>query len=372
MKYISLHPTRYVLILLVVAIAVFGLAVGCFDTGQNPTEPAEITQPGVLFNMSSPQVQGAMAVQNRHTPELMANPEVVGTATGLDKDGHTAVIVLLKSRAGAKAIPKTLDGVPVVVEVTGPIHAYKGKPGGGANHTARQTRPIQLGVSGGNAYDLANGYCCSGTLGALVAKGGSLYILSNSHVLCGDIASSAGDPDVAKIGDPIDQPGLVDVSCQDRPSDYVANLSTLTSLVPPTNVDCAIAKIISGMVRTDGSILEIGTISSQTVSASIRQKVKKSGRTSGLTRGKVTGLNATVNVGYEDECNGNSFTVLYTGQILIGGGLSQPGDSGSLVVEDVNNNPRAVGLLYAGGGGTTVANPIDEVLSYLGATLVGN
>ncbi len=36
------------------------------------------------------------------------------------------------------------------------------------------------------------------------------------------------------------------------------------------------------MVRTDGAILEIGTISSSTVGASINQAVKKSGRTTGL------------------------------------------------------------------------------------------
>ena len=32
---------------------------------------------------------------------------------------------------------------------------------------------------------------------------------------------------------------------------------------------------------------------------------------------KIDGLNATVNVGYEDECNGVSFTNQYTGQILV-------------------------------------------------------
>jgi len=50
------------------------------------------------------------------------------------------------------------------------------------------------------------------------------------------------------------------------------------------------------------------------------------------------------------------------------------------MVEDVDINPRAVGLLYAGSDcsnplskrfGIAVANPIDEVLSYWGATMVG-
>ena len=48
------------------------------------------------------------------------------------------------------------------------------------------------------------------------------------------------------------------------------------------------------------------------------------------------------------------------------------GDSGSLMVEDVATNPHAVGLLFAGSSSTAIANPIGQVLSYLGATMVGN
>jgi hypothetical protein len=47
------------------------------------------------------------------------------------------------------------------------------------------------------------------------------------------------------------------------------------------------------------------------------------------------------------------------------------GDSGSLMVEDVATNPRAIGLLYAGSSTDAIANPIDEVLSFLGASMVG-
>ena len=48
------------------------------------------------------------------------------------------------------------------------------------------------------------------------------------------------------------------------------------------------------------------------------------------------------------------------------------GDSGSLMVEDVTNNPRAVGLLFAGSSSYAIANPIDDVLSFLNASMVGN
>jgi hypothetical protein len=222
--------------------------------------------------------------------------------------------------------------------------------------------------------DLANGYCCSGTLGSLITKAGKYYILSNSHVLAGDFASSPGDPDVAEIGNPINQPGLIEVGCQNISNDYVATLSSLTTLNGGANVDAAIAEIIAGMVRTDGYILSIGTLSASTADAYVGMNVKKSGRTTGLTRATVSGLNATITVGYEDECAGTYFTKVFTGQILVAQKASKflnSGDSGSLMVEDVDTNPRAVGLLFAGSRSTAIANPIDEVLSHFGANMVG-
>lgn len=365
--------------LLAAPLFVIGLVVSCSDVAETPTAPNQIqTTPRV--SLSRPDIENLMAVQLLHTNKLMSKPGVVGTAVGLNDEGQPAVLVLLKDERARKDVPATLDGHPVAIRVTGEIKAV-GKPpdvgppngGGEADHKARQTRPIELGVSGGNAYDLANGYCCSGTLGALVTKSGKLYILSNTHVLAHDIASSSGDPDVSQIGDPINQPGLIDVNCQDKSEDYVAYLSTLQSY--DHNVDCAIAEIIDGTVKTDGSILEIGVISSSTVDAYVGQKVKKSGRTTGLSRSSVDGLNATVEVGYDDECNGGTFSVVYTGQILVKNRASKflsGGDSGSLMVEDVDSSPKAVGLLYAGSSSVAVANPIGDVLGYLGVSMVGN
>jgi hypothetical protein len=183
---------------------------------------------------------------------------------------------------------------------------------------------------------------------------------------------------VSTIGDDVIQPGLIDVNCSAAGQQVVADLSSLSTIFPPNstpNVDCAIAQVRAGMVRTDGAILEIGVISHNTVAAFVGQAVKKSGRTTGLSRSSVSGLNATISVGYETECAGTSFTKTYTGQILITNRQSRflnSGDSGSLMVEDVTTNPRAVGLLYAGSNTIAVANPINDVLSNLGATMVGN
>ncbi len=242
------------------------------------------------------------------------------------------------------------------------------------SHTARQTRPIQLGTSGGSVVDIANGYCCSGTLGALVQDAaGTQYILSNTHVFAGD-SEPGGNGKAAQVNDAIGQPGFVDVSCQNIPADYIANLSDWEPLVPggTSLVDAAIAQVIPNKVDPEGRILEIGTISSQPAVALAGQAVKKSGRTSGLTTGKVAGLNATVTVQYESECAGTPFVTEFTGQILVTPGkFLKAGDSGSLLVENKSSNPKPIGLLYAGSSQVAIANPIQNVLDVFGVSMVG-
>jgi hypothetical protein len=41
------------------------------------------------------------------------------------------------------------------------------------------------------------------------------------------------------------------------------------------------------------------------------------------------------------------------------------------MVEDVSTNPRSVGLLFAGNNFNAIANPIDQVLAFFGAQMVG-
>lgn len=257
---------------------------------------------------------------------------------------------------------------------TAPVQAAPKEKPVPISHTERQARPIQLGTSGGSVVDTANGYCCSGTLGALVQDvEGNQYILSNTHVFAGD-SVPGGNGVSAAVGDSINQPGFVDVGCQVISTDFVATLADWVELLPgsTSTVDAAIAQVMPGMVDPAGSILEIGTISSDPATAVVGQLVKKSGRTSGLTRGKVAGLNATVTVQYEDECGGNPYTVTFTNQILATPGkFLKAGDSGSLMVEDVSVNPRPVGLLFAGSNRIAIANPIQEVLTNLAVTMVG-
>ena len=352
---------------------------GCSEK-QDTANVVTTTQPALTkLSINDPSVQSVMAVQDRHTTELMKNPNIVGTYTGLTSDGRVAIFLMTKEPANypsvSSTLPGNLEGVPVYLTYTGVIRAMKGGGGGGTSHTAKQTPPIQLGTSGGWRYDLANGYCCSGTLGSLIHIGTTQYILSNYHVFWGDIVSG-GNGRVATAGDPVIQPGLVDVRCNANNAQNVANLSGSGSL-PGANVDAGYAQVISGMVSTNGAILEVGTISASTVAAFVGQAVKKSGRTTGLSRSSVSGLNASVSVQYENECaGGNSFVKTFTGQIVVsnnGSKFLNSGDSGSLMVEDVTTNPHAVGLLYAGSSTAAIANPIGAVLSWIGggAGMVG-
>jgi hypothetical protein len=227
---------------------------------------------------------------------------------------------------------------------------------------ATEPLPVELGTSGGNAKDESAKFCCSGTLGALVNRGGSNYILSANHVLA---KSGSGS-----VGDPIIQPGLTDASCSASNAHVVANLSQMAPL-KTSNVDAALALISPGAVDTTGGILELASgggaaaPASGNANPSVGEGVAKSGRSTGLTCSSISSVNTSAKVDYQPSCNaGTTFSVTFTDQLVISGGsFSASGDSGALVVD--SNTAQPVGLLYAGNDTSTVANPMSDVLNAL-------
>jgi hypothetical protein len=236
------------------------------------------------------------------------------------------------------------------------------------------TRPIPLGISGGNNNGFIkrrNGSikgCVTGTLGSMVQDAtNNDYILSNNHVLA--------DVNKAIPGQLIVQPGLADAGCVQSPSNAVATFSNSIKLRfggHKNFVDAAIAAVDPGQVSPD--ILFIGPIASTVDSApSIGMPVQKMGRTTCVTHGVISALDAHLQVNYSDTAKPhlasfvNQFAV--TG---IKGNFGGPGDSGSLIVTQ-DDCPRAVALLFAGtfDGSITFANPISEVLSRLNVSMVG-
>ena len=183
-------------------------------------------------------------------------------------------------------------------------------------------------------------------------------ILSNNHVLAN---ATNGNDQRASINDRIYQPGPfdfvhVDLGYADRQY-IIACLKRFVNLAdyPAINVvDCAIGEPLENSMFIP-DILEIGLVQGVTTPA-LNMGVKKSGRTTGLTFGQITVLDAMVDVQY-----GPGRILRFDHQIITTN-MSSPGDSGSLLLDD---NNLAVGLLFAGSNTATIHNPIQDVLDLL-------
>ncbi len=373
-----------ILALVVIISAMFW---ACSDNDSSTvTSPAQESSLLAAVNAHRADFDRAVAAHNRHIPEILQTEGVAGTAIGADESGMPVVVIYTREQTPPGRLKQEYEGFRVVEQVSGDIKPFKGPPGGGGgggtSGQAPQSAPVKMGTSGGWRYDLANGYCCGGTLGSLVQKGGTKYVLSNYHVLYADI-TNGGNGRTASAGDPVIQPGLIDVSCNANNSLDIATLVSNGGTLPDNSgnaVDAGIAAVIPGQVDESGAILNVGTISASTLNASVGLAVKKMGRTTGLTRSSVSAINGAFSITYENECaGGTSFTQSYTNQIVISNqrcGFQNGGDSGSLLLEDVSNNPRAVGLCFAGSvtcnkQAIAIANPINTVLSKIGASMVG-
>lgn len=140
-----------------------------------------------------------------------------------------------------------------------------------------------------------------------------------------------------------------------------ARIPTVQTAVPDNVVDAALAKPNDPSIFTD-EIRHIGRITG-TKAAQLGMGVRKTGRTTDFTQGMVTLLNATVTVAYTTSKGARS--ARFTGQVITQP-MSQGGDSGSLVVDAVEN--KAVGLLFAGSAQASIFTPIDTVLAALNVT----
>ena len=317
----------------------------------SPTAAEAQGSPKGFLHRNDPLVREAIEVQHRHLGNLMRIRDVVGTGIGMGPDGLPAIKVFT-ARHGVPGIPQWLETVPVQVEVTGMIVALE--------DTTARYRPAPIGVSVGHPDITA------GTLGARVTDGKDVYILSNNHVLA--------NMNQAAIGDPIIQPGSYDKG--KSPDDDIANLTAFQPINfsgGSNTIDAAIA--LSSIPDLGNSTLGdgYGTPSSEIADAYVGLLVKKYGRTTGMTHGKVTTINLTVNVCYEQGrifCRKSATFVNQVGISNVGAGsFSLGGDSGSLIVTEQGNNP--VGLLFAGSSTLTIANKIDLVLDHFGVTIDG-
>jgi hypothetical protein len=99
-------------------------------------------------------------------------------------------------------------------------------------------------------------------------------------------------------------------------------------------------------------------LASQHRDARVGDQAAKCGRTTGFVRGTCVGTGAASRVNF-----GAQGVLLFNDQDVYrgtGGTMSAPGDSGSLIFDPRDGTPLS--LLFAGGGGTTIANPLRYIV----------
>lgn len=263
-----------------------------------------------------------------------------------------ALLNQLAQCAGTRA----LSSLPLQQVQVGVVDAF--------SHRARH-RPAPGGVSVGHV-DVTAGTLGSRAIGLTAPWNNRHLILSNNHVLAN---SNAG-----RVNDSLIQPGQADGGR--HPGDQIAVLARWV----PINfggvanlVDAAVGwawheRIRGGQYYVSGGAANYYSTGTAPLAATLGMVVGKSGRTTGLTQGRVTQIGVSVNVNF-----GGGRVALFRNQIAIQSVNSNPfsagGDSGSLIWHWASG-VRPVGLLFAGGGGTTFANPIGHVLTALDIRLL--
>jgi hypothetical protein len=331
-------------------------------------------------------IKSVAQAKSAHKAMLLAKPNVVGLGTGYRTVGkrmtdELCLVTLVRRklpRAGLDPqalVPAEVDGVPTDVLEVGDLRSQK----------ARDVawRPAPGGVS------ISHYRVTAGTLGCLVRdrQTGARLILSNNHVLA--------NSNQARPGDVVLQPGAIDggrpeedqlaslerfvpIAFSDQPGDCsiargVASIANALArllgskhrfevrridLQAANLVDAAVARPLQD-AWVDEEILEIGRVIGS-LPPQLGMAVRKSGRTTGLTRGEIQVLDTTVTIGYGDK------QARFDGQIVTSA-MSSPGDSGSLLV--AGDRLAAVGLLFAGSEQATIHNPMVAVLEALEVTL---
>lgn len=307
---------------------------------------------------AGPSLEAALEAQAVANTGWLDLENVVGTAVGRDAQGRYTVRVYLAAPHSG-FLPRTVEGIPLVPEVTGPflggdLWASSAPAASGDEAEApdpRQgfPRPVPIGVSAGHPDVTA------GTIGARVTDGLRVFALSNNHVFA--------NSNQARRGDNLLQPGVADGGRD--PDDVVGTLHDFESIrfcgvtCPFNRIDAALALTTPDDLSTGTPDGGYGTPRARPAEATVGMDVQKYGRTTGQTRGRVTGIHATIDVSYRGG------TARFDEQVVVsGGGFSTGGDSGSLIVSRgvLLGDRRPVGLLFAGSRTNTIANPIGAVL----------
>ena len=300
--------------------------------------------------------------------DLLKLPNVMGYGNGkkITKGKETnkeCLQVFVKKKVSTRRlkpeekVPKQVeDQITDVIEIGGECVAYS------VDHKKR-FRPIKPGISG------AHGQTTAGTIGLVVYREG-IYIgdvqvgflgrsiewlkqhfpqiiskksfwLTNNHV--GALENDG------ELGDAFIQPGPLD-----RGYEKVGYLYDYVMLKNMATVDaCLIRPLVESLV--DETILDKGKPKGVATPV-IGMKVKKSGRTTGLTTGIVKATGVTIQIQY------SRLGSVYLKDCMLLSNMSAGGDSGSAVLDE---NDNVIGLIFAGNSTISIACDINNVFDAL-------
>jgi len=329
-------------------------------------------------------------IKEQYKQTILDLPNVLGIGIGYRRTAgkitaELSIMVLVRQKVPSAGLttealaPQEVGGIRTDVMEVGDIRPLQS--------TTDRWRPAPGGVSVGH-YKIS-----AGTLGSVVRDRttGAWMILSNNHVLA--------NINNATVGDPILQPGVADGGTVEQ--DIIARLERFPRInfgtAPSTcNLASGFAESVNLLARLIGSSHQVGAYQTNTSAANLVDaaiarpvddadilneimeigvvkgvqppelgaSVRKAGRTTGLTQGEITVLEATVIVNY-----GSGLSATFEDQIVTSP-MSRGGDSGSLLVAGDSNS--AVGLLFAGSDESTIHNPIQAILDSLDVDLVEN
>lgn len=233
----------------------------------------------------------------------------------------------------------------------------------------RRMRPCLSGFSIGNVQVTA------GTLGSVVydllpgatldppgpglGTPGRFHILSNNHILA--------DSNRAPLGSVIVQPGPADSGT--APADRIATLSRFIPIdfaprIPLDQhnnlVDAALGAVNFQDATRDQYFSGVPRAWRRKANVAVGDQVKKTGRTTDITFGRIIAVDATIDVNYP------TVGVARFRDQIVTTNMSAGGDSGSLVTSLDN---VALGLLFAGSSTTTIVNHLEHVRRLLGVEI---
>jgi streptogrisin D len=246
---------------------------------------------------------------------LSSDATIPGTSWVTDPTTNKVVVTADRTVSAAEwtKLTKVVDGLGSVAEL---------------QRTKGEFKPF---IAGGDAISGSGGRC---SLGFNVVKGGEPFFLTAGH--CTEAISTWSDSSGNEIGTN---------SVSSFPDNDFGLVKYTAEVDHPSEVDLynGSAQAITGAAA-----------------ATVGQSVTRSGSTTQVHSGKVTGLDATVNYGNGDIVNGLIQTDV----------CAEPGDSGGSLF----SGSSAIGLTSGGSGdctsgGETFFQPVTEALSATGASI---